>query len=275
MMSRHIGRWLVRLVLFAAVVFSIFPFYWMFVMASRPNSEIYQTPPQLTLGNQLWPHIQKVISETNFFGAMWNTVFIAVTSTILILFFDSLAGFAFAKLNFFGKSFLFTFLIGTMMIPGQLNIIPSFYLMDKLNWVGSYKALIIPGMANAFGIFWIRQYCRDSIPDSLLEAAKLDGCSLFRSYWSVALPIMRPALAFLALYSFMGSWNDYMWPLIILNDENKYTLMLALTQLKGIFTVDYPLVITGALLATLPLLVLFAFFSRQLIAGITEGAVKE
>lgn len=274
-MAKHLSRLIVRIILLAAVIFSIFPFYWMFVMASKPNSEIYQTPPSLLLGNELFMHIHKVITQTNFFGAMWNTIFIAVTSTLLVLFFDSLAGFAFAKLNFRGKAFLFTFLIGTMMIPGQLNIIPSFYLMDKLDWVGSYKALIIPGMANAFGIFWIRQYCRDSIPDSLLEAAKLDGCSLFRSYRSVALPIMRPALAFLALYSFMGSWNDYMWPLIILNDENKYTLMLALTQLKGIFTVDYPLVITGALLATLPLLLIFAFFSKQLIAGITDGAVKE
>ncbi|WP_461219566.1 carbohydrate ABC transporter permease [Lapidilactobacillus salsurivasis] len=265
----------IRLFVGIAVLLSLFPFYWMLVMASKQNSEIYRTPPSLTIGNQLWHNIQAVIAQTSFFHALFNTLFIAITSTVLVLFFDSLAGFAFAKLHFRGQAFLFAFLLGTMMIPGQLNIIPSFYLMDKLGWVGSYKALIIPGMANAFGIFWIKQYCTDTIPDSLLEAAKLDGCSTFRIYWSIALPIMRPALAFLALFSFMGSWNDYMWPLIILNDEAKYTLMLALTQLKGIYSVNYPLVITGTLLATLPLLVLFIFFSKQLISGITDGAVKE
>lgn len=266
---------IVRVFIGLGVILSLFPFYWMFVMASKPNSEIYKTPPSLTLGNELFKNIHTVFTQTTFFHSVLNTLFIAITSTCLILFFDSLAGFAFGKLKFKGKAFLFTFLMGTMMIPGQLNIIPSFYLMDKIGWVGSYKALIIPGMANAFGIFWIRSYCTDAIPDSLLESAKLDGSSIFRTYRSIALPIMKPALAFLALYSFMGSWNDYMWPLIILNDEKKYTLMLALTQLKGLFTTNYPLVITGALLATLPLLLIFVLFSKQLIAGITDGAVKE
>ncbi|MGT2950859.1 sugar ABC transporter permease [Streptococcus cuniculi] len=265
----------VRIFLGIGVVLSIFPFYWMLVMGSKQNKEIYQIPPNLLLGSELFHNIETVFRETSFFHSVLNTLFIAITSTILILFFDSLAGFSFAKLKFKGKGFLFTFLLGTMMIPGQLNIIPSFYLMDKLGWVGSYKALIIPGMANAFGIFWIKQYCTDAIPDSLIESAKLDGCSTFKVYFKIALPIMKPALAFLALYSFMGSWNDYVWPLIILNDESKYTLMLALTQLKGLYTVNYPLVITGTLLATIPLLIVFVIFSRQLIAGITEGAVKQ
>ncbi|MBF0787407.1 MULTISPECIES: carbohydrate ABC transporter permease [unclassified Streptococcus] len=268
-------RLFVRMFLGIGVVVSIFPFYWMLVMGSKQNKEIYQIPPNLLLGSELFHNIETVFKETPFFHSVLNTLFIAITSTVLILFFDSLAGFSFAKLTFKGKDFLFAFLLGTMMIPGQLNIIPSFYLMDKLGWVGSYKALIIPGMANAFGIFWIKQYCTDAIPDSLIESATLDGCSTFKVYVKIALPIMKPALAFLALYSFMGSWNDYMWPLIILNDESKYTLMLALTQLKGLYTVNYPLVITGTLLATIPLLVVFVIFSRQLIAGITEGAVKQ
>ncbi|WP_461218081.1 carbohydrate ABC transporter permease [Lapidilactobacillus salsurivasis] len=274
-MNNRLFKFLVRLFLGIGVFLSIFPFYWMIVMASKDNSEIYQIPPSLLLGSQLLTNIKTVFTETTFFSSLFNTLFVALTSTILILFFDSLAGFAFAKLKFKGKTFLFMFLLGTMMIPGQLNIIPSFYLMDKIGWVGSYKALIIPGMANAFGIFWIKQYCADAIPDSLIESAKLDGCTLFKAYYKVILPIMRPALAFLALYSFMGAWNDYMWPLIILNDESKYTLMLALTQLQGLYKTNYPLVITGTLLATLPLLVVFAFFSKQLISGITEGAVKQ
>ncbi|MBF0818692.1 carbohydrate ABC transporter permease [Streptococcus acidominimus] len=274
-MGNKTFRLFVRIFLGIGALVSIFPFYWMLVMASKQNKEIYQIPPDLLLGSELFHNIETVFRETAFFHSLFNTLFIAIISTVLILFFDSLAGFAFAKLRFKGKGFLFTFLLGTMMIPGQLNIIPSFYLMDKLGWVGSYKALIIPGMANAFGIFWLKQYCTDAIPDSLIESAKLDGCSAFKVYVAIALPIMKPALAFLALYSFMGSWNDYMWPLIILNDESKYTLMLALTQLKGLYTVNYPLVITGTLLATIPLLLVFAVFSRQLITGITEGAVKQ
>ncbi|HFD3458050.1 TPA: carbohydrate ABC transporter permease [Enterococcus faecium] len=274
-MSNRIFKILVRAFLAIGVFLSIFPFYWMIVMASKDNSEIYHIPPDLMLGSELMNNIKTVFTETTFFSSLLNTLFVALTSTLLILFFDSLAGFSFAKLNFKGKAFLFTFLLGTMMIPGQLNIIPSFYLMDKFGWVGSYKALIIPGMANAFGIFWIKQYCTDAIPDSLLESAKLDGCTLFKAYYKVVLPIMKPALAFLALYSFMGAWNDYMWPLIILNDESKYTLMLALTQLQGLYKTNYPLVITGTLLATLPLLLVFTIFSKQLISGVTEGAVKQ
>ncbi|HEM3629408.1 TPA: carbohydrate ABC transporter permease [Streptococcus suis] len=274
-MGTKMFRLFVRVFLAIGLFLSVFPFYWMFIMSSKQNSEIYKIPPDLSLGTELFKNIQTVFEKTSFFNSILNTLFVALTSTILILFFDSLAGFAFAKLKFKGKAFLFTFLLGTMMIPGQLNIIPSFYLMDKLGWVGSYKALIIPGMANAFGIFWIKQYCIDAIPDSLIESAKLDGCSSFKVYYKIALPIMRPALAFLALYSFMGAWNDYMWPLIILNDESKYTLMLALTQLQGIYKVNYPLVITGTLLATIPLLVMFVLFSKQLISGITAGAVKQ
>ncbi|MGM0125605.1 cellobiose transport system permease [Enterococcus sp. AZ194] len=274
-MGSKLFRIVTRVFLLIGVFLSIFPFYWMIIMASKQNSEIYKTPPSLTLGSELINNIRTVFEETSFFNSLLNTLFIAITSTILILFFDSLAGFAFAKLKFKGKTFLFTFLLGTMMIPGQLNIIPSFYLMDMLGWVGTYKALIIPSMANAFGIFWIKQYCTDAIPDSLLESAKLDGCTVFKTYYKIAVPIMKPAMAFLALYSFMGAWNDYMWPLIILNDEAKYTLMLALTQLQGLYSVNYPLVITGTLLATLPLLLIFLIFSKQLIAGITDGAVKQ
>ncbi len=274
-MNNKVSVWLVRIVIFIGVIFSLFPFYWMIVMASQDTSAIYAVPPKLTFGPNLIAHIKTVFEQTTFFRSFGNSMFVATTTMILILFFDSLAGFAFAKLKFKGKNFLFVFLLGTMMIPGQLNIIPQFLMMDKIGWIGSYKALIIPSMANAFGIFWIKQYAEDAIPDSIIESARMDGCSTFRIYWNIALPILKPAMAFLAIYSFMGSWNDYMWPLIVLNDESKYTLMLALTQLQGLYYTDYSLVITGSLLATLPLLVVFAFFSKQMMAGLTAGAVKE
>ncbi|MEG0292889.1 carbohydrate ABC transporter permease [Enterococcus sp.] len=274
-MNNKLSIWTIRLILVMGVIFSLFPFYWMLVMSSQDMSALYSVPPVLVFGSNLFEHIKIVFEQTSFIRSFFNSLFIATTSTILILFFDSLAGFSFAKLKFKGKNILFVFLLGTMMIPGQLNIIPQFLMMDKIGWIGSYKALIIPSMANAFGIFWIKQYAEDAIPDSILESARMDGCSTFRIYWNIALPILKPAMAFLAIYSFMGSWNDYMWPLIVLNDEAKYTLMLALTQLQGVYYTDYTLVITGSLLATIPLLVVFSLFSKQMMAGLTAGAVKE
>ncbi|WP_438763764.1 carbohydrate ABC transporter permease [Enterococcus sp. AZ194] len=244
-------------------------------MATRNTNEVLTFPPNLVPGGELLGHIKTVFETTNFVGAFKNTTLLAVTNTTLILFFDSLAGFAFAKYKFRGKKLLFSILMATMMIPGQLTLVPSYSIMDKLGWINSYKALIIPGMANAFGIFWIKQYAEDAIPDSLIESAYIDGASNFRIYRSIVLPILRPSLAFLGIYTFMGTWNDYMWPLIVLNDQSKFTLMLELAQLKGLYSVDYSLVMAGTLLATIPLLVIFLFGSKQLIAGLTAGAVKD
>ncbi|ASN04316.1 carbohydrate ABC transporter permease [Virgibacillus necropolis] len=271
----NVSSIIIRGVLLLGVAFSAFPFYWMIVTASRATTEIYSVPPKFTLGDELLNNIYTVFESTSFFQSFLNTLFIAVVSTTLILFFDSLAGYTFAKLKFKGRHTLFVILLSTMMIPGLLNIIPQFIMMDTIGWVGSYKALIIPGMVNAFGIFWIKQYAEGAIPNTLLEAAKIDGCTTFGIYWKIALPILRPSLAFLGLFTFMQSWNDYMWPLIILNDPEKFTLMLELTQLQGLYFTNYPLVITGTLLATIPILIVFFIFSKQLMSGITEGAIKE
>lgn len=274
-MKKRITTLLLNALLMVGVLISILPFYWMIVMATRNTNEVLTYPPNLTLGTQLWTHIQMVFESTEFISSFGNTVFVSVLRVILVLFFDTLAGFAFAKFRFRGKQILFTIMMATMMIPGQLTLVPSYSIMDKLGWINSYKALVIPGMANAFGIFWIRQYTEDAIPDSLIESAYLDGASNFRVYFSIGLPIIRPAMAFLGIYTFMGTWNDYMWPLIVLNDQSKYTLMLELAQLKGLHVVDYSLVMTGTLLATLPLILVFLLGSKQLIAGLTAGAVKD
>lgn len=269
-----ISKIFLGLVLILGAIISVFPFYWMFVLSSIPNSEVFAIPPKLTFGNELVQNIQTVFEETSFFNAMKNTIFVATTTTIFVCFFSALAGFAFAKLNFRGKRVLFLILIATMMIPTQMNVIPLYNIMDTFGWVGTFKALIVPSLVNAFGIIWIKSFTEDAIPDSLLESATIDGSTIFQSFVFIVVPIIRPAIAFLALYTFMGSWNDYMWPLIISTDESKYTLMLALTQLRGLYSTNYPLVITGSLLATLPLLIIFLLFSKQLISGITEGAVK-
>jgi cellobiose transport system permease protein len=263
----HIG-------LIAGLILSIFPFYWLLVMATRTTSDIYSFPPKLWFGPHLLDNVSRVLSSIDFFGAFWNTLFVASACTLLVLFFDSLAGFTFAKFQFPGKKWLFVLLLATMMAPAQLSLVPSFVIMAEFGWVGTYKALIIPGMVNAFGIFWIRQYAQESVPSELLDAGKIDGCGFFRLYWNISLPILRPALSFLAAFTFIGVWNDYLWPLIILNDENKFTLQVALSSLNGIYTTDYSMVIAGTLLAVIPLIVMFLFISKQFISDIAAGAIK-
>ncbi|MBW7453421.1 carbohydrate ABC transporter permease [Paenibacillus sepulcri] len=259
--------------LLIGVIFSIFPFYWLVVMSTNETSAIFAFPPKLTFGGYFVMNFNHVMDNINFTRAFLNTVFIAVISTTLQLFFNSLTGFTFAKFKFPGSKALFYLMILTMMIPAQMLLVPQFIIIKELGWLGSYKALIVPSIASALGIFWIRQYAL-AIHDDLLEAARIDGSSKFGLYWRVALPILRPALAFLAITTFMGVWEDYLWPLIVLTDTSKFTLMLALQQLKSAHTADYSMVMTGTLMATVPLIIFFLLVSRQFIAGIMEGAVK-
>ncbi|MCM3749808.1 carbohydrate ABC transporter permease [Paenibacillus pasadenensis] len=255
------------------VIFSIFPFYWLVVMSTNDTSAIFASPPRLTFGGEFITNYKKVMDNIDFYRALLNTLFIVVVSTTLQLFFNSLTGFTFSKFKFPGSKVLFYLMMATMMIPAQMLLVPQFLIIKELGWLGSYKALIIPGISTAFGIFWIRQYAL-AIHNDLLEAATIDGCNKFGLYWRVALPILRPALAFLAITTFMGVWEDYLWPLIVLTDAEKFTLMLTLQQLKSVHTGDYSMVMTGTLLSTIPLIVMFLVFSRQFIAGIMEGAVK-
>jgi cellobiose transport system permease protein len=261
--------------LLIGVILSMFPFYWLAVMATRTNSDIFRFPPKLTFGSQLMTNIKNVFANVDFVGSFMNTLFVSTVSTVLVLFFCSLAGFSFAKFNFPGKEPLFVLLLATLMIPPQLSFIPSFIIMQKLQWVGTFKALIIPTMANAFGIFWMRQYAQDTIHDDLLDAGRIDGCNQFRLFWNVGLPILRPALAFLGIFTFIGNWNDYLWPLIILNNPDKYTLQVTLSQLNGIYNTEFAMVMAGTLLATLPLIIIFLFVSRQFISDIAAGGVKD
>jgi cellobiose transport system permease protein len=261
--------------LLIGVAVSVFPFYWLTVMATSTTGDIYRFPPKLTFGAELMNNIRNVLSHIDFFSSFFNTLFVSLSSSLLVLFFCSIAGFSFAKYEFPGKKILFTLLLLTMMIPHQLSLIPSFMIMQKLGWVGTFKALIVPGMASAFGIFWIRQYASGAVHDELLSAGRIDGCGPFRLYWNVALPILKPALAFLGIFSFIGSWNDYLWPLVILTNPAKYTLQVTLSQLNGIYNTDYAMVMAGTLMATLPLIVMFLLVSRQFISDIAAGAIKD
>ncbi|ATP40417.1 sugar ABC transporter permease [Solibacillus sp. R5-41] len=261
--------------LILGVIISVFPFYWLLVLATNDSSVTYAYPPKWNLGSEFLNNIQMVFTEVDFFKALTNTLIVSTTTTFFVLFLSSLAGFVFAKFEFPGKKFLFIFTLVTMMIPTQLSLIPLYSMMQQFGWADSYKALIIPGLVSAFGIFWTKQYAEGAIHDDLLNAARIDGAGMFRMYFNVALPILKPALAFLGIFTFMGVWNDYLWPLIILNDPSKYTLMVSLASLKGLHATNYAVVMTGTLLATLPLIILFLIVSKQFISNIAAGAVKD
>ncbi|KTR08638.1 sugar ABC transporter permease [Curtobacterium citreum] len=255
-------------------VVSVFPLYWLFVMASNTTSDIYKSPPVFVPGPWLFQNIGEVFQKIDFGGALLNTVIVSVSVTVLVLFFDSLAAFTFAKFDFPFRKTLFTIVLVTFMLPMQLSIIPQFITMTNLGWVGHLQALIVPAAANAFGIFWLRQYILSSIPDELLDAAVIDGAGFFRQWWTVCIPLIRPGLGFLGIFTFIGSWNDYLWPLIVLNDPNHLTLQVAMAQLNTTFANNYSMVMAGALLSVLPLLVVFLIGARQFIGDIAKGAIK-
>lgn len=267
---------LLHVILMAGVLVSMFPFYWTIVMATNTTQDITKYPPKLTFGSHLFDNIQRLLDSIDFFGAMFNTVIVAVSTTALVLLLDSLAAFAFAKYEFPGRRVLFAMLMGIFMLPLQLAIIPQYLIMAELGWLGSLKAVIFPATANAFGIFWMRQYMIGAIHDELIDAARMDGCGFFRQYWHVGLPAVRSGLAFLGIYTFVAAWNDYVWPLVALVNPDRVTLQVALSQLNVSHgRQDYAMVMAGVLLAVLPLVVVFSLFARSFIADATKGAVRE
>ncbi|MFG2119933.1 carbohydrate ABC transporter permease [Streptomyces sp. NPDC048710] len=262
-------------VLVVGLLLSAFPFYWAVIMSTHTSSEIFSYPPKLLPGSHFLQNVRHLLDNVDFFGSMLNSLLVAGSVTALVLFFDSLAAFVFAKFEFPGRRLLFGLLMVIFMVPAQLSAIPQFVIMAKLGWIGSMTSLIVPAAANAFGIFWMRQYMRGAIHDELLDASRIDGAHFLRQYWHVALPVVRPGLAFLGIFTFMGQWNDYAWPLIALTDPGNVTLQVALSQLNGTHgTTDYGMVMTGALLALVPLLIVFAVGARQIIGDLGKGAIR-
>ncbi|MCE7793928.1 carbohydrate ABC transporter permease [Salipaludibacillus sp. CUR1] len=253
---------------------SLFPFYWMFVMATNPNSAINQTPPAMIPGSNMVSNFQLVLDSIPFWGAMLNSLIVSSTITLGVLILCSLAGFAFAKLDFPGRTILFVFILGTMMIPPQLGLIPTYFIITELGWLSDLRAVIVPGLMNAFGIFWMRQYIASAVPDEIIEAARIDGCSNFRIYWNIIIPTVLPAFATLGIIVFMAIWGDYLWPLVVLQDQSMHTIQVALRSLMDDRVRDYGMILSGTFWATVPLVVIFLLFNKLFIKSITDGAVK-
>ncbi|MFG3302345.1 carbohydrate ABC transporter permease [Micromonospora chersina] len=269
------GR-LTYLALGVTALMSIFPIYWMFVVASRTSDAMGQVPPPLTPGGNLGANIARLFDNTDayFLTGLINSAIVAGTVTVSVVFFSTLAGFAFAKLRFHGRNALLLVIVATMMVPTQLGVIPLYLLMTKLNWNDRLPAVIVPALVTGFGVFMMRQYAGQAVSTELIEAARMDGCNTARIYWNVVLPALRPAAAVLGLLTFMTTWNDFLWPYAVLNDPENPTVQLSLRALSDGYYQDMSQVFTGTAIATLPLLLVFVVFGRQIIGGIMEGAVK-
>jgi multiple sugar transport system permease protein len=250
------------------------PFYFMFVFATHTRTEIFSMPPPLWFGSALLENMNILTEKIPFWKNLGWSLYVAIASTVLTLLFCSMAGYAFALMEFKFKNFLFAWVLGTMLIPSFMNMIPTFMVMDLLGWIDEHRALYLPGAAGAFGLFLMRQFASTAIPKELIEAARMDGCGEFAIYWRIVLPLLKPALGTLGLVTFIGSWNNFIGPLIVMRTADNYTLPLALRSLQSPVNTEWGALMTGSAIATIPLMILFAISSRQLIAGLTAGAVK-
>lgn len=272
------ARPLTYVVLLLLVVLSVFPLYWSFVVASHDNSALGAYPPVLTPGGHFWENVQRLfnagIVNVEFRTALINSAIVAAVVTVSVVFFSALAGFAFAKLRFRGRKLLFVVVIATMIVPVQLGVIPLYIQMNHFGWINHLQAVIAPFLVSAFGVFLMRQYISGAVPNELLDAARVDGCRTARVFWHVVLPAVRPIAAVLGLLTFMNTWNDFFWPLIVLSPSNP-TVQVAVSTISGAaYVPDYALILTGTFISILPLLVVFLVLGRQIIGGIMKGAVK-
>ncbi|MCL4693889.1 MAG: carbohydrate ABC transporter permease [Candidatus Hydrogenedentes bacterium] len=274
---RYVNRVLGHAVLMLVALLFLLPFYWMLSSAFKEPGHIFAAPPQWIPSPWHPSNFRDVLDLANvdFIRSFVNSLFISVSHCGLVLFLCSLAGFAFAKYRDApGRQSLFVFVLGTMMIPGSVLIIPIYVMMVKLGGIDTYWAMIVPGAANAFGIYWMREYIGENVHDDLLEAARIDGCSELGIYWHVVLPVIRPALAALGVFTFIFAWNNLMGSLILLHTKEMYTLPLVIYLLNGDSSIPYGIVMAASLLATAPLILAFLFFQRDFVEGMTSGALK-
>ena len=260
--------------LIVVLLASVFPLYFSFVVASKDNSVLGEAIPPLTPGGNLIANITRVFDTVDFSLAMTNSLIVAGTVAITNVLLGTLAGFAFARLRFRGRDSLFLVVIGTSMVPAQLGVIPLYMLMSDLDWYGTLQAVIVPALIGAFSVFWMRQACEESVPYELIEAARVDGCSVLRTFWHVALPAVRPQAAVMGMFTFMTAWNDFFWPLIVLDPNDSPTVQVALSTLASGYYTDYSLMLAGASLAVLPVVGIFILLARQIVGGLMQGAVK-
>jgi ABC-type glycerol-3-phosphate transport system permease component len=267
------GMIVLNLVLLAGVVIEVLPYLYMAFGAFKNQEEIFSA--NLTLFPQVWTwsNLDALISGFPMLRWTLNTMIVAVVGTILTVTLASLAGFAFAKHEFRFKNPLLVIMLVTILLPSQVLLVPQFEIMRTFHWFNTYEGLIIPRAVTAFGIILMRQYTL-SVPNELLDAARVDGATEFRIWWRIVLPLVRPGVAVLGILTFLGLWNDFFWPLVITTDPNMFVMNLGIASLVGPYDFRYGMLLSGALLASLPVILVFIFFQKQFVSGLTRGALK-
>lgn len=257
------------------IVSAVFPYYWSFLIGSGDSTTINDPNMSWIPGGNFLANAAEVVNDpaVNFWRALWNSIYSSTLIAASVVITSTLAGWAFAKLRFPGSKGMLVFVVATMAVPTQLGVVPLYILFAELGWTGTIGAIIIPALTSAFGVFWMTQYLQQTVPDELIEAARVDGATMIRTFWTVGVPAARPAAAMLFLFTFVGAWNNFFWPFIVL-DRRDPTLTVSLSLLQSNYFVDYSIVLAGVLLATVPLLLLFAVAGKQLVSGIMAGAVK-
>jgi len=265
---------LIHAVMIVCCILFIFPFLWMALTSFKTPQEIFQWPPRMFPKEWSFSNYQEVLTAVPLLRMLLNSLFVAVAVTAGTLLFSSLAAYSFARLRFKGKDLLFSMYLGTMMVPLMVTLIPTFVIMRKLGMVDTYYALIVPGFfGNAFGTFLLRQFFM-TIPRQLDEAARIDGCGYFGIYSRILMPLMKPALASLFIFTFMGVWNDFLWPLVVIQTESVKTITLGLASFQGLYTTKYHLLMAAAMISVLPVMVAYISSQRYFIEGITLTGLK-
>ncbi|WP_430534494.1 carbohydrate ABC transporter permease [Listeria rocourtiae] len=265
-------KWLVGLILAIGGFFMILPFIWMVLSSVKTDAEILQIPPTIWPETFTWDNFKNLFTELNFGVYLRNTLVIVLFSFIG-LFLNAMAGYGFAKFKFRGKNQLFYMVLATMMIPGQVTMIPVYLILNMFHLTNTMTGIILPGLVGAFGIFLFRQFM-STIPDELMEAARLDGASEFFIFWKIILPISRPVLAVQGILTFIAGWNSFLWPLIIANDEKYYTLSVGLSLLKGQYASNYALQMAGSTFMVIPIILIFMMFQKYILKGFNVSGLK-
>ena len=273
MKQKLLVKIILYIVLISGSIIMLMPFIWMLSTSLKDAGEVFTFPPKWIPSPVKWENYINAWNSVPFGMFFINSIIVAIAVTFGQVFNSSLAAFAFARLTFWGRDKLFLAYLGTMMVPGQVTMIPVFILLKKLNWIDTYQALILPGIFTAYGTFMLRQFFM-TIPIELEEAAIIDGCSTFRVYWNIILPLSKPALATLATFVFLGSWNDFMWPLIVTNSDTMKTLPIGLALFQGIYSTDWTLLMAGATIVLIPVLIVYIFNQKFFVRGIVLSGIK-
>ncbi len=254
-------------------VFCLLPTYWMVTNSFKDISVMLKFPPEWFPSNPSLGNFEELVNDSMALAWAGNSLFISSTVTLLVIFLCSFYGYVFAKWTFIGRELIFWLIISTMMVPFQVIIIPLFLIMMKYRMLNTYWALILPGIFSPFGIFLMRQFIK-TLPTEIIEAAKIEGCPNFGIYWRIILPLSKPGLAVLGIFTYMAQWNNFLWPLVVLNELKMYTLPVGLATLQLHAATDYGLLMAGATFAALPMFIVFFIFQRYFLRGITVGALK-